>query len=269
LSERELFAGGARFRYRSVVERYRHRAPYPPEVYETLLECLADRPRSVLDAGCGPGKLARVLAPRVERVDAVDPSAEMLRLGRALPGGERSNLRWIHAPIETAPLDGPYGLVCAGASFHWMSADVVLPLFARLLVPGGLLVVLDGDAPLDPPWARAERELYVRLIGRMTDELPAWATADGPLVDLERPLVLHPKFERRGARVTAPVAFEQPVADYVACQHSRQTWCLEAMGPELAAELDRELTALLSAYTSDGRLHFRHAVRIEWGHPLA
>lgn len=76
-------------------------------------------PRVVLDAGCGTGKVARGLVGELDRVDAVDPSAEMLRIGQGLPGGDDPRLRWICAPIEEAELSGPYGLVVAGASFHY------------------------------------------------------------------------------------------------------------------------------------------------------
>ena len=41
----------------------------------------------VLDAGCGPGDLARPLAPLVGRVDAVDLSPRMIAEGRSREGG--------------------------------------------------------------------------------------------------------------------------------------------------------------------------------------
>lgn len=59
----------------------------------------------------------------MERVDAVDPSAEMIAVGRAAPGGDAANLRWIEARLEDVALDPRYGLATAGASFHWMDPD--------------------------------------------------------------------------------------------------------------------------------------------------
>ncbi len=64
-----------------------------------------DRPRSLLDAGTGPGDIARGLAPDCDRVDAVDFSRGMIRAARALPGGNDPRIRWICAPaLEQAGL---------------------------------------------------------------------------------------------------------------------------------------------------------------------
>src|SRR6266516_2423845 len=95
----------------SVVARYDARPPYPAETFAKLSALAMDKPRAVLDAGCGTGELARGLAPVLGRVDAIDRSAVMLERGRTLPGGAAPNLRWIHAEIEDAPLDPPYALV--------------------------------------------------------------------------------------------------------------------------------------------------------------
>ncbi len=72
----------ALFQSPSIVNAYPLRAPYPPEVFDRLRELIADSPPTVLDAGTGTGELARPLAPRVERVDAVDWSALMLSKGK-------------------------------------------------------------------------------------------------------------------------------------------------------------------------------------------
>ena len=114
---------GQRFSARSVAEFYRFRPPYSEEVFSILHDLRCNQTPVVLDAGCGPGKIARVLAPMVERVDAVDPSASMLDVGRSLPNGAQPNIQWVRGTIEEAPLCPPYGLAVAGASFHWFAAD--------------------------------------------------------------------------------------------------------------------------------------------------
>ncbi len=255
---------GARFGAASVAELYRHRPPYGDAVYARLLELLEGRRRVVLDCGCGTGKLARPLAPRVERVDAVDPSADMIRVGRALAGGEQPRLRWIESRIEEADLAPPYGLATAGASFHWFDTERVLSLLAETLEPGAFLVLVDGDAPWRPPWAQAEHELYMDFASRLRGERVCWTQ-----VDLEQVRVLeHPRFELCGEHVTGPDPFEQSVADYVACQHSRATFTLEAMGPELARDFDRALLGLLEPHARDGRLLLQRRTRMEWGRPV-
>ena len=65
---------------------------------------------SVVDVGCGVGRLTRVIARRARQVYAVDVSAEMLTLAR-VHNGELDNVRWIHGdgatlrPIPDAAAD--------------------------------------------------------------------------------------------------------------------------------------------------------------------
>ena len=66
---------------------YRHRPPYPDEVFGVLDGLITGRPRTVLDLGAGEGALARPLAGRADHVDALDISAAMVAEGRGRPGG--------------------------------------------------------------------------------------------------------------------------------------------------------------------------------------
>lgn len=50
-------AYGHRFASRRMAENYQFRPPYSPEVYSTLLGLIAPQCRTVLDAGCGTGKI--------------------------------------------------------------------------------------------------------------------------------------------------------------------------------------------------------------------
>jgi hypothetical protein len=67
--------------------------------------------------------------------------------------------------------------------------------------------------------------------------------------------------------VTAPDPFEQSVDDYVACQHSRATFTLEAMGAELAGEFDVALAEVLAPHARNGLLTYDRRTRVEWGVP--
>src|SRR6266487_724269 len=108
------------------IAAYPSRPPYAHAAIEFLSELTTD-PRRVLDIGCGTGDIARRLAPLVDRVDAVDFSAGMIEIGRDLPCGTASNIRWIIGKLEDVPLDPPYALVTAGESLHWMDWEIVLP----------------------------------------------------------------------------------------------------------------------------------------------
>ena len=57
----------AAFTHLGVARAYRHRPPYPDEVFGILDGLISDRPRTVLDLGAGEGALARPLARRSAR----------------------------------------------------------------------------------------------------------------------------------------------------------------------------------------------------------
>jgi SAM-dependent methyltransferase len=106
------------------VSSYRYRPEPPAQTFAILEGLITDEPRVVLDIGCGTGFLARPLAPRVDRLDAIDMSPTMIGEGKRLPGGDDPRLRWIVGRIEDAPLDPPYALATAGDALTWMDWDV-------------------------------------------------------------------------------------------------------------------------------------------------
>ncbi len=88
-----------------------HYPPYSVEVFHLLASLIGDGPRVVLDIGCGTGELARPLAAFVGEVDAVDPSAAMIEVGRDREGGDVPSIRWVCQSAEEFPaaigLDAP------------------------------------------------------------------------------------------------------------------------------------------------------------------
>jgi len=136
---------GRAFEDDEVARKYRYRQPYPSEVFEILRGLLVE-PGTVLDAGSGTGALTIGLAQFAKRVDAIDPSAAMLREARRMPGADNERIRWIQGTAENAPLDPPYGLVTTGASLHWMDPDIVMPRFGEALAPGARVAIVDTDS---------------------------------------------------------------------------------------------------------------------------
>lgn len=249
-----LHAGA--FRLASVARAYRFRPPWPAEVFDRLLELLADEPRRVLDLGCGTGAIARVLAPHVARVGAVDISAAMIAEGRKLPGGDHPALRWIVAPAERAPLEPPYGMVTAGASVHWLDWHVVLPRLHDALTPRGrLVIVLDGQEPL--PW---DEELLALI--RTFSTNPTF-----PPLDLIAELERRGLFALEGRAKTAPAPFTQPIDEYVASFHGRSTFAPEYMGADRVVAFDAAVRELVSGYTN-GEVTIQVVAELAWGRPL-
>jgi trans-aconitate 2-methyltransferase len=101
---------------------------------------------TVLDAGCGSGRVTLVLLERLPHghVVAVDSAPSMVEHAREALG-ERATV--LHASLTELELDRAVDAVFSNAVFHWI-ADHDL-LFARLfsaLRPGGRLVAQCGGA---------------------------------------------------------------------------------------------------------------------------
>jgi trans-aconitate methyltransferase len=248
------------FQDQSVVDAYHLRPYYPEETFELLTTLGDPNCRRVLDVGCGTGEIARRIAPRVSHVDAVDISPAMLTRGKGLPGGNASNLRWIEGEVETVALTPPYGLITAASSLHWMEWAIVLPRFAHMLTPNGVLAILFEHASLPEPDAKAVwKQVRESLTGRG--------------IPLMEPFDLIEELRQRhllrilGEQWTEPISQEQSIADYVESFHARNGFSRERMGVEAAEAFDSgAMQALQTAYP-DGNLVLRVQMRVVWGRP--
>ena len=96
---------------------------------------------TVLDAACGTGRHAEFLHGAGHRVLGVDDSPEMLARARErVPGAELRRGRLDALPVADGSVDA---VVCALALTHVESLAPVLAEFARVLRPGGRLVISD------------------------------------------------------------------------------------------------------------------------------
>lgn len=250
----------AAFGDRNVAASYRHRPAYPVDVFDTLVGLIADEPRTVLDLGCGTGFVARPLAQRVDRVDAVDVSAAMVEEGKSHPGGDHPRLRWIVGQAESVALDPPYALVTAGDSLHWMDWDVVLPRLAEMLTPNGLLAILSvgGQVVTD---ASDFQQGLVKLIQRYST-FSEWR----PDFDLVTELNRRGLFREDGRVTTEVVPFQQSIDDYVESFHARASLSWERMTPENATAFDAGLRQFLIDRVGD-RVELAVRASIVWGRP--
>jgi SAM-dependent methyltransferase len=98
-------------------------------------------PGVALDAACGTGRFADLLAKRGHRVIGVDSSPDMLaHARRRVPGGEFHLAALDQLPLPDDCVDV---IVCALALVHVPRLQPVLAEFARVLRPGGDLVISD------------------------------------------------------------------------------------------------------------------------------
>lgn len=121
---------------------------------------LIDSTLVVGDLGCGTGQLTEIIAPYVQRVIAVDGSADMLEAARQRLGGA-PNVDIRHGELEALPLEaGELGAAMLSLVLHY-SPDPARALaeVARVLRPGGRLLVVD--------MLPHEREEYQQKMGHV------------------------------------------------------------------------------------------------------
>lgn len=254
---------GAMFRDVSVADAYPHRPPYPAAVFDALAALITDTPRTVLDVGTGTGDIARPLAARVDRVDAVDASETMIAQGQRQPGGDAPNLRWLVAMVEDAPLTPPYAMITAGESLHWFDWEAVFPRFAAALTPNGLLAIIGRD------WeTAAARERLHPIINRYS------TNRDFRPYNLLDELAARGLFERLGHRRVGPEPWTPTITEYIECRHSQNGLSRDRMGTA-AAPFDADMRAALLELCQEGKMTLhndRLALTIEatitWGRPL-
>jgi SAM-dependent methyltransferase len=147
-------------------------------------------PATVLDAGCGTGRVAIELARRGIAVVGVDVDASMIAEARRRAPG----LEWIEADVARLALDRHFDVVVmAGNVPLFCPADgrsALVAACARHLAPDGTLVSgfqLDGDYPLaryDADCAAAGLVLAERYA---TWEGDPWEPGAAYAVSLHRP----------------------------------------------------------------------------------
>lgn len=154
-----------------VAEEYeRGRPGYPPEVVAALGLARGAR---VADVGAGTGKLTRALASAGFGVVAVEPLAGMrAALASAAPRG----VEVLAGTAEALPLaDASVDAVTAADAFHWFDVERATPELARVIRPGGALILLTNA-----------------LAGEAARQGAAWAAELIDLLNAVRPE--HPAF---------------------------------------------------------------------------
>ena len=156
----------------------RGRPTYPQQAIDHFVRAFALTEHSiVLDLAAGTGKLARLLAPRVGRLIAVEPSPAMLaELRRRLLGVEARRGAAEAIPLEDASADA----VTVGQAFHWFQAAPASKEIARVLRPGGGLGLIWNHEKWDLPWADEFRALthpYRVAAGPFPADDDAWKDA--------------------------------------------------------------------------------------------
>lgn len=194
-----------------------------------------------LDAACGTGRYAAVLAERGHRILGVDSSPDMLALARErLPRGE-FRLGDLHRLPVTD--DGVDLATCGLALTHVPALEPVMAEFARVLRPGGHLVIADvhpdriarGSVPTvrRPDGQPGRLTAYRHLVG---DYLRAALPTGLRLRHCEEP---------RLPAVEQPRSPEPSTAFGTVGPWELWPWCLADLAPEAARAANAGTPAML------------------------
>lgn len=132
--------------------------------HELLARAMSDRPKRVVDLGCGPGNSTALLAARWPDADleGVDNSAEMLSAARKLP----FPARWTEADVAAWNPSSPYDVIFSNATLQWVADHQrLLPQIVRHVAKDGVFAfqvprnfddpchTLIHDVANDPRWS--------------------------------------------------------------------------------------------------------------------
>ncbi len=146
----------------------------------------------VLDIGCGNGALLHALSPRIASGVGVDASAAMVAVAqRRARRAANLEVRQIRGPCLPFP-DDSFDVAISLLSFRYLDWDPLMVELARVLAPGGRLLVVDMvAAPMRPSEVGAllrgkARQLAERVVRRRYHRARATLVQDPRWADMLR-----------------------------------------------------------------------------------
>ncbi|MBS0200458.1 MAG: class I SAM-dependent methyltransferase [Proteobacteria bacterium] len=139
------------------------RPEYPPALFGWIAS-IAPARGLCWEAGCGSGQATRDLALRFDRVHAGDPSAAQIAQAPKL-----ANVDFMVEAGERCGLpDASVDAACVAQALHWFDRPAYFAEVARVLKPGGVLVVWGYQDIIVPPALSAVNDAFQSTI------LPYW-----------------------------------------------------------------------------------------------
>jgi SAM-dependent methyltransferase len=139
--------------------------PFFEDQFDEIAETFRSAPKGdVLDMGCGPGHHTRRLVERGFAVVGADFSESALKQAQErIP----RNVRWVQADITQLPfVTGEFTrILCYGVLMHVPELEDAVAELARVLAPGGVLIVSEGNM-------HSFDDLFIALVRRLRNKPP-------------------------------------------------------------------------------------------------
>lgn len=178
---------------------------------DMMARIAVESPRAVVDLGCGPGNITRLLKQRWPEaaVTGVDSSPEMLEAARRGGGGVDYTL----GDMGMWRPENSVDVLFSNAALHWLGEhEALFPRLVAMLAPGGTLAVqmphnhyaashaLMAESAAAGPWRDVlsplagrfpvgEPSFYYDLLSPLVGALDIWETEYLHVLDGDNPVV--------------------------------------------------------------------------------
>jgi len=125
--------------YSSLAKTYDKRADYSEKLVFNILRDTGNTPsKPVIDIGAGTGKLTKILCKAKLSVSAVEPNAEMRKIGKK----NIKDCDWIDGSAEKTNVNGNYYSAFFGSSFNVINHKKTIKELDRILFNGSKIICL-------------------------------------------------------------------------------------------------------------------------------
>ncbi len=245
-------------RFSDRVDDYlKYRPRYQREIVDALATVCSLTPQHLIaDVGCGTGFAAEPFLQNGNRVLGIEPNREMREAGAQFLANF-PNFEMREGAAESTGLpDASVDFVLAGQAFHWFPPETTRTEFARILKPGGWVLLIWQDRSLDATPFHCE---YEELLRRYA-------------IDYERVAHRHVGNPKTMSRFFAPqevklisLQTEQRLDFDGLRGRLLSSSYIPREGPQAEAML-AELPELFAKYAENGRVIMLYDTKIFYGH---
>jgi SAM-dependent methyltransferase len=236
-----------------VADYIRYRPSYPKEVIETLKrECGLARDSAIADIASGTGIFTKLLLDHGNRVFGVEPNPDMRRAGEEFLAAY-PEFKSVNGTAEATTLPShSMDFVTAAQAGHWFDIPKARREFARILKPGGWLVLLWNERRIDSTRFLRDYEQLLLKYGTDYEQVRHEHTVVGnffsPHPFQERTFELKQEFNYEGAK-------------------GRLLSSSYAPGPEHAdhAPMLAELRRIFDLHQENGKITFEYLTHLYYG----